>query len=353
MPQVLLQIGKELYEKVKREGELYFRSAEKQILKILNQYYVDMQKSENASQQEIDILYLSFSDKPSPFVCPICQETRKMRRDMYSHLLRSHSMLCSKEIQDELSLSICSCGKSFTQGRGGLLCRSCANVGANNPVYGKKMPLDVRKRVSEASKKHWEDQAYRDKVVMNATGLIRTAAFRDAQSVRTKQSYRTVPGLRQQRSKEMKKSWDEGRIIPNLQHYQGGPSKMEQEFLDELEATLNITVERQKMIKNKFYDEENPLARKWFIVDGFYENCIIEFFGDYYHANKWATQDEQKVYGISPEEIRERDDLRIGAMEKMGYTVLVVWENQYLSQKDADEFWESIATVLGIDYDVS
>lgn len=98
----------------------------------------------------------------------------------------------------------------------------------------------------------------------------------------------------------------------------GPTSKVEIEFFNYIKNNINNLVESNVWVDNKY------------VVDVIVDKKIIEFFGDYWHANPikdWSTKK------INPEEIRNKDKNRIDYLTKIGYTVLVIWENDWYKNK--------------------
>ena len=74
-----------------------------------------------------------------------------------------------------------------------------------------------------------------------------------------------------------------------------------------------------------------------FYVDFIYKNKIIEFYGDYFHANP-KLYDEYKIIGSKYKHITaknkwEYDKNREEILIKNGYEVLIIWESDYKSDK--------------------
>jgi len=74
----------------------------------------------------------------------------------------------------------------------------------------------------------------------------------------------------------------------------------------------------------------------------FYDACctekkkILEYNGDYWHANPLRYVDSFiiKQTGKSAKEIRERDLIKIKNAENRGFDVLVIWESEYIEDRD-------------------
>ena len=68
------------------------------------------------------------------------------------------------------------------------------------------------------------------------------------------------------------------------------------------------------------------------VVDG---KVVVEFYGDYFHANpKMHTADEYIVKkGKTAKELWEADAQRKKLLEDAGFVVLVVWQNEFRSNR--------------------
>lgn len=75
--------------------------------------------------------------------------------------------------------------------------------------------------------------------------------------------------------------------------------------------------------------------KKMFKTDYFLKGKVIEFNGDLWHANPnfYGPEDSMKAFDgkeSKAKDIWERDATRRRALEKLGFQVLVVWENDYM-----------------------
>lgn len=95
-----------------------------------------------------------------------------------------------------------------------------------------------------------------------------------------------------------------------------------------------------KLDKNKCFfalcNEEKDVCDNIdvFKPDFLYEDKVIEFFGDYWHANPNLFSDPNKkirrgTKKYSAESIRKIDEYRLNFFRKNNYKVLVIWENDY------------------------
>ena len=95
-------------------------------------------------------------------------------------------------------------------------------------------------------------------------------------------------------------------------------------------------------VNSKFAVKNNEETLYLFFDDGTCRIChpdyilnthIIEFNGDYWHANPtiYKSNEEIVMYGnsISVKAIWEADKKRLQGIEKLGYKVFVVWESEY------------------------
>lgn len=84
---------------------------------------------------------------------------------------------------------------------------------------------------------------------------------------------------------------------------------------------------------------ENKKCNIWYIKpDYIYNNKIIEFNGDVFHANPYLFADDSYPHPFLKEvmakEIRIRDKKRIEVLKNRGYEVKVVWENDFRNDKE-------------------
>jgi hypothetical protein len=62
---------------------------------------------------------------------------------------------------------------------------------------------------------------------------------------------------------------------------------------------------------------------------------IIEFYGDYWHANPKKFTEQHRIHKRSAKEVWERDNIKINDLRNLGYDVLVIWESEYKSNREA------------------
>jgi len=105
-------------------------------------------------------------------------------------------------------------------------------------------------------------------------------------------------------------------------------SKISQTFCWNLYDSLNLSIN-----DTQFYELNNEqsfyFGNKLIKVDFKYKQKIIEFNGDYWHANPNLYSESDMIKEYTASEIWHRDSNRIDLLEKAGYDVLVVWESEY------------------------
>ena len=89
----------------------------------------------------------------------------------------------------------------------------------------------------------------------------------------------------------------------------------------------------EKELHIKLSDKTSQLLQQTYIYpDLEYNKKIIEFYGDYWHANpdiSKYTDDYILHASITAKEKRAHDSMRIKILEDLGYTVLIIWQNDY------------------------
>lgn len=80
----------------------------------------------------------------------------------------------------------------------------------------------------------------------------------------------------------------------------------------------------------------DPESNRIYLFDFRYKNKIIEYNGDFWHANpKLYNEDHVFLEGVTAIEKWYSDKVRIDAAIKQGYEVLTIWENDYIQDPNA------------------
>ena len=117
-----------------------------------------------------------------------------------------------------------------------------------------------------------------------------------------------------------------------------GYSKISQELFEKIDFKLGI-----EKSKNSYWYEKNGEFEievnengiyKLYRVDYKLDNKIIEFFGDFWHANPKIYKEDDKLKYVNTikvaKDIWKADQIRIDILKSMGYDVLIVWESDYM-----------------------
>lgn len=240
------------------------------------------------------------------------------------------------------------CGaKVSDQNKSGFCNRHRDRTGANNPFFGKKHSQETldraREKKKEAAKKLWQNEEYVEKVKVGLKSEKNIKAhnsneFRKKQSENTKKQMQNEE-QRKLRSDSMKRNWETGKIAfrknahPNF-------SRNELRFGELLTKALG---ENSKYLERHFKIERYDLPKHYFCPDFKYKNFILEFDGDFWHA-KDRLDEEIVHHKILAKEIHQQDELKNETYKKAGFTVLRVWESDFLA--DEQKCIQSIVNIL-------
>lgn len=97
---------------------------------------------------------------------------------------------------------------------------------------------------------------------------------------------------------------------------------------------LNIT-DKNKCTELSLRDNKN---KKTYSFDFYYKNVLIEFNGDYWHANP-KIYSSDKIFSrhgnkLKITDIWSRDKQKKEFAESLGYKVIVIWESDYRTNPD-------------------
>lgn len=225
------------------------------------------------------------------------------------------------------------CGKLLSKNNKYGYCNTHRDrTGIHNPFYGKTHSPEVIEKMkikcAEASKKLWENEEYRNKVVSNATGLKRSDEFKETQR---KNAFKQFEDKTQKdiRSKKMKETWESGNIQIN-RYPSINRSKKELLIMNKIKGIIGEEFELYKTIH---YTEDNK--SKWLFPDGCYKNIVVEYNGDYWHANPYRYKESDIVHhSISAKDIWKKDKEKEELYNKLGYKVIYIWEKDYKENPD-------------------
>jgi len=125
--------------------------------------------------------------------------------------------------------------------------------------------------------------------------------------------------------------WKE--LIINNPKNPRGYSKSSQELFWKLYRELSLSEEDtsfHELNKEQIFYKDNSIIK----VDFKYKTKIIEFNGDYWHANPAFYKEDEKIKPGIVKDIWKKDSNRVKWLESCGYKVLIVWEREWKKDKD-------------------
>lgn len=235
-----------------------------------------------------------------------------------TYRLNKHCKVCNKLISDKNKSGFCKIHRDIT--------------GSNNPFYGKHHTPEAITRIKNTctlrSHDLWNIESYRNSVIMGLTGKVRSDRFKEIQRNNALKQFENTC-QRDIRSKTMKKSWKLGVLTNNIMH-PFNFSKEELDFGKELKIRLGSN--------SKFLEDKATIhyGGKWIFPDFRYKQFIIEYNGDFWHANpKHYKKNDIIHHNITAKDIWDKDLKRKELYESLGYSVIYVWSSDYLKDKDS------------------
>lgn len=108
-------------------------------------------------------------------------------------------------------------------------------------------------------------------------------------------------------------------------------SKLEKEFTEQLENSLGERLEYTTF--SRPYGKWSHENQTYVIYDIKHKDCIIEFNGDYWHANPKIYKDDALIRGVPAHRIQEKDLIKIKLAESLGFRTYIVWESDFKKNK--------------------
>lgn len=238
------------------------------------------------------------------------------------------------------------CGKEISNTNKSGYCRKCRNTYANpNPwskqnrsKYSQEELDKLRDKMSKASKRNWDNDEYRRKVIDRKTGLKRSDKFRETQRRNTINQMRD-PEQRRIRSVKLKQAWQDGRMSLHTTQT-SSKSKQQLEFQNDMQRQFGSQVHPNCTIHC-----EIDGVSKFFLPDiMLFDNVVIEYMGDFWHRNPIMFNTGSVSRNIKSGDIWYRDETRSLILNSMGFNVIRVWQRKYIS--DRQNVIDSISTLL-------
>lgn len=108
-------------------------------------------------------------------------------------------------------------------------------------------------------------------------------------------------------------------------------SNLELEFIQSLEQRIGPL---EYTTLKKPFGRWNHYKDGYVVYDIKHNDCIIEFNGDYWHANPSIYGPNDLIRGKEAKEIWEHDAVKLKIVRDLGFRVRTVWERDYLHNKD-------------------
>lgn len=261
----------------------------------------------------------------------ICKECGNKfgNKELRKHL-KEHGFSL-KSYRQKFRLEFCQkCGEKLQEKNISGICLKCRDwTGENNPFWGKSHSKDtlelIRSKTKVASENLWKKGEYREKIKQTTNGLKRDEKFREKQKQNALNWYKEHPEQKNLRSERMMKTWKDGKIEPNINSI--NESKMEKLLFKMIKTAIPQREVKKKTIK---------IEGRWFYPDIMIDNkVIIEFFGDYWHGNPQKYKNTDMIHHkMTAGEIWEKDAERIDILKNSGYTIIVVWQKDFLQDKE-------------------
>lgn len=208
-------------------------------------------------------------------------------------------------------------------------------TGQNNPFYRKthtKQTIQkARVKCVEASKKLWQNEEYRNKVI-KGTSKPRSEQGKLNISSGVKRSYDQIEGLRDSRRFDMKKTWQDGRM--NQSSYNINKSKAQYQIGNLLSSAYpSLEIELKGSIK---YSQNGK--NKWIFPDILVKqyNIVIQYYGDYWHMNPLLCNqnDINKRTKTTAKDCWDFDKKRQNLFSNLGYNIYVIWQYDFQNHKE-------------------
>jgi hypothetical protein len=119
-------------------------------------------------------------------------------------------------------------------------------------------------------------------------------------------------------------------------------SNLEIKFVELLESKLG---KLEYTNKTKPFGKWSKLLNTYVVFDIKHKNCIIEFNGDYWHANPSIYNENAIIRGKTASYIWDRDNKKIQTAIDAGFRTYVVWENDF-KQHPAETISKVIKWIL-------
>ena len=117
------------------------------------------------------------------------------------------------------------------------------------------------------------------------------------------------------------------------EHHERGDAKREFSSISQslFLKLLDYIPDRDEVFFEK-WNGEKKIGSSY--IDFVYKNKIIEFNGNYFHADPRIYHANMKIMSEYAKDVWERDEKKTKELEESGYKVLVVWEDSFIKEPD-------------------
>jgi hypothetical protein len=120
-------------------------------------------------------------------------------------------------------------------------------------------------------------------------------------------------------------------FILNHKSYSTVASFIEIEFVKQLETILG---KLEHTSCSNPYGHYVPALESYVVFDIRHKDCIIEFNGDYWHANPALYKEDAKIRDKTASSIWQRDKIKLESANEKGFRTMVVWESDYRKNRN-------------------
>lgn len=272
-------------------------------------------------------------------ICPICGEKYKQITIVH---FRTHGINTIEELHEKYPDIQLTCQRIIDENL----------VGENNPMSSKNKTELERKQSSPYSLEH-----YKKKGLSDDEAIIERQKFLDKLALQRKNwiqathiEYWTIQGYTEDEAKQIIHDrsvsngleWHikkYGEIDGKLKYNERILSWQRKLFQGQNRSIIadNFFTKLSKLVKsNTQYYGDNEYCIEFDGTKTYFpdyidlsKNKIIEFYGDYWHANPIKYSVNTKIFEKTAQEIWDHDKQREDKLKELGYKVLVIWENEY------------------------
>lgn len=108
-------------------------------------------------------------------------------------------------------------------------------------------------------------------------------------------------------------------------------SQLELEFVAALEQIMGPLAHTNNHAPYGKWDHAHD---RYVVYDIKHGNCVVEFNGDYWHANPLIYHADDVIRGKRAQDIWQKDQIKLDIARNAGLNVMVVWEHDYLANKE-------------------